>query len=242
MANPKLDMFLRAINSGGGTMTPEMYAHFGGDGLIEALKQYDPNASVIDEEIGGGEGGSQGMGKRLNFDVTKLPKSKAGDFYQIRPNNWKLAPGVPKDRVTVHDENYGDVVNGKYIDHRADGFLEKYAPYIAAAIAMGGPALAGLAAAGLAGGVGVAAGAGEGLAGGLTSGVTGSGLTGINAMELPDWLIQGLSKAPQTAGQVSSGHFDPLKFGAGMAGSAFGVNPMLMQSGMTLANLARQGR
>ena len=135
-----LEMFLRAVTSGNTTFSPEMYAHFGGDDILTQVQKYDPNAKWVDSEIGGGEGGAQGMGKRLDFDITKLPTSKKGTAgYDLRPANLLTAkPGS----VAAQDDVYGSVRNSSEMYAKA-GLLEQMAPYIAAMIAAGGPALGG---------------------------------------------------------------------------------------------------
>jgi hypothetical protein len=224
-----LEMFLRAATSGHGTITPELWQHFGGDQIVEQLKKYDPNVSVIEEDIGGGEAGSSGKGFRINVDMTKLPRSKKGTpGLDLRASNFLPDERVLPGSEAYHDEVYGDVRNSKEFSKAKPSWWEIAAPIAVSMVApMAGAALA-------AGGIGGAA--------GMTAAATGSGLTGINSMNLPQWLIQAMAKAPQTAGQISKGNFDPLGMLLSAGGSALGVDPNLMRGGSTLAQLAMRGR
>lgn len=232
--------------SGQGTVTPEMWAHFDGDQMLEHLKKYDPNAKIITEDIGGGEGGSQGKGFRVEMDTSKLPKSTAGTLgLDLRESNFGQ---LKNPNGVVHDENYGDVTNSANIVKPKDPAWTHYAPLAIAAIASMGAALPAAAAAegvgagaGAWGGAALADGAGTGIASGLTSAVTGSGLTGINTAGMPSWLVQLASKSPTLARQIADGNFNPLSL-LPVAGNAVGINPSLVSGGMTLAQLARQQR
>jgi hypothetical protein len=226
MGMASLETFLRMYHSGQGTLSPEMFQHFGGEDLLKQVQQFDPSAQWSDADMGGGEGGSQGMGKRLDFDITKMPTPKHSDVLNLRPANYG-SKGLHNDKYQWADENYGQVTESKNIKREVSG-IEKYAPLIAAAISMGGPALGA-----------ALAGAGIGGAAGLTAGVTGSGLTGVNAFNLPNWLVQQMAKLPQTAGKISQGKFDFTSL-LPMAGSAAGLDPNLMRGAQTLSQLARR--
>jgi hypothetical protein len=187
-----LETFLHQYTSGHNVLTPEMFQHFGGDDLLAQIKKYDPNATWTDV-VAGGEG--QEAGKRLDFDITKLPKIKTPSgsetgVFGINPANL----GKLRDESAVMDDPLYGKVTPSWNTRYDPSLMERYAPLIAAAISMGGPALAG-----------ALASAGIGGTAGLTAGVTGSGLTGVNSLGIPDWLVKQLGKAPSTARNISNG-------------------------------------
>lgn len=212
-----LESFLRAITSGSATLSPEMYQHFGGDDILAQLQKYDPNAKWTDTELGGGEGGSQGWGKRLDFDVTKLPKSQKGTAgYDLNPAN--LHTALPGSK-SYADSVYGDVRNSKEFAPDKEALWTKLAPLAVATLApMAGAALAG---------------AGIGGVAGLTAGVTGSGVSGNAA----SWLANLVKQGPGMLTKANNGGgFDIMSL-LPYAGQAAGINPMLIKGGMTLAQL-----
>lgn len=225
-----LATLLAAVTSGNNVLSPELVDLYGGkDAILKALQSFDPNARLTETEQYGGEGGSGPMGLRLDYDVTKAPKSEAGTLgYDLRGSGF----GELKNPNAVYDDsNYGSVTNSANVKKPNDPLWVKLAPIAVGALApMAGAALAG---------------AGIGGAAGLTAGVTGSGLTG--ASSLPSWLTSQLAKVPSYAKQLSNGG-DPTQMllaaltGQGMnaAGNAFGVDPGILKAGMTLAQLTRK--
>lgn len=181
-----------------------MYQYFGGDDILKQLQQYDPNAKWTDTDLGGGEGGSRGTGKRLDFDITKMPTSKLPNgqvhgLHGLAPSNGSsgglINPGYKWD-----DPVYGSVTDSKNLKFKREG-IDKWAPAIAALIAMGGPAIAG-----------ALAGAGIGGAG-LTGAVTGSGVGG----SAPSWLTGLVKQGPGMMDKVKAGNWQALgSKGAGM--------------------------
>lgn len=222
-----LEAFLRYINSGMQDLTPEMYDSFGGEAILDAVRQYDPDAHFVDTKItSGGEAGGDGIdGKRLVYDVTKMPKSKFGNASL----DLRSSDHFPKMRnPSAHgvDDLYGDVTNSANLVKPADPTWTKIAPLaVSLAAPMAGAALAGA-------GIGGA---------GITAAATGSGLGG--AASIPSWAAQLVTKAPQYAQMLANGgKFDPMAFlmalgkqGAGMAG----VPSWMITAGQVLANEAK---
>jgi hypothetical protein len=207
-----LELFLRAYHSGhfAGGLTPEMYAHFGGDEIMRQLQQYDPGAHWEDTLVGGGgEGAGAGvMGKKFVGGTPGqiiTPASKSGiDLLNLRPANFGSG-GLYRPDMVFNDDIYGQVTHSGNIKDKVEG-LERYAPYIAAAIAMGGPALGGALLAGGLGGVGLTSavtGGAAGLGAGSIPGALGAGsfASGANA---PWWAKTGVKAIP-TLGRAASG-------------------------------------
>lgn len=214
MAAP-LAGLLNYLQSGYGTLSPEMYAHFGGDDILAQVQKYDPSARWTDDE----------GGKRLDYDPSKLPKANGLEAYTLKPGNWGekgTARGAAFD-----DANYGNVIDSKYVNMKNDPIWVKLAPLLVSLAApAAGSALAGM-------GLGGA---------GMTAAATGSGLTG--ASSLPSWVTNLIGKAPNIARSAASGSFDPLsmlaQYAAGPAGSALGVDPGTLKTVLTLGQLARK--
>ena len=220
-----LETFIHQLTSGHNVLSPEMYAHFGGDDILAELQKYDPNAKFSDVQYGGQD--STEMGKRLDVDLTKLPTTKAGAVYEINPRN--LTDKVRSEGAVYDDPVYGKVTASTNSIKASDPLWTKLAPLL---VSMGGPAMAG-----------ALAGMGIGAAG-LTGAVTGSGLSGA-ATKIPGWLAGQMTKLPSYAGQLAHGNLniDSLIAQAvsGAAGAA-GVDPNLVKGGLTLAQIARQRR
>ncbi len=207
---PALADFLRAVHSGHTTMTPEMYAHFGGDKILAEVQKFDPSAKWTDTSISGGEGGEGQAGKRLDFDITKMPKPKNSDLLNARvvaDNDENLL----NKKYKWDDESYGSITDSKNVNHHVD-FLDKYGPMLAAlAISVVAPAAAPALFGAMSGGaLGAAA-----LGAGFTSGVTGAaaglapgaipGALGAgSSLGLSDSLLQMMGKSPQTIGRQIS--------------------------------------
>lgn len=218
MAAP-LSGLLNYLQSGYGTLSPEMYQHFGGDDILTQVQKFDPNAHWTDDD----------GGKRLDYDPSKLPKANGLEAYTLKPGNWGekgTARGAAFD-----DANYGNVIDSKYVNMKNDPLWTKIAPLLVSIAApAAGAALAGM-------GIGGTA--------GLTAAATGSGLGGGSS--LPSWLTSQLAKAPTYAGQVANGG-DPrsmlmnaaLGQGVGMAGNALGIDPSTLKTALTLGQLARK--
>jgi len=226
MADPALVNFLHMATSGNSVLSPEMWQYYGGDDLVKALQKYDPNAKVVTTSLGGGEGGDQGDGYRIDVDLSKLPKSSAGlAGFDLNPSN--LHTNVINPNAVIDDPNYGSVTNSSNFYKEADPLWTKIAPLAVSMVApMAGAALAG---------------AGIGGAAGLTDAVTGAGLSGVNTANLPQWATQLLTRAPQTASSIVHGSWNPLSL-LPTVGQAFGINPNITSGALTLANLARTQR
>ncbi len=190
-----LEMFLRYITSGQMALTPEMYNYFGGDAILEAVKKYDPSAHFEDVEIGGGEGGSQGIGKKLiwrgaaeGVDQSGLPTSPRGRAgFDLNPANLhaNLKPGVPGSYV---DPIYGSVRNSFEFAPDSREALDIWGPLAVSALTLGAGALPAVA--------GVSTGAVTGGAAGLAAGnIASAGAT--------PWWSQVLAKAPTLARQIT---------------------------------------
>lgn len=182
-----LETFLHAVTSGHNVLSQEMFDYYGGEAMLDALRKYDPEAKFTETQLPGEAGGT---GYRLEFDWSKLPKSKAGADWSINPSN--LHEHVKNPGAVYDDEVYGSVTNSKNFYKDPDATWTKIAPLAVSALApMAGAALAG---------------AGIGGAAGLTAAATGSGLGG--AATIPNWAVQILAKAPQYAQQISQGNID----------------------------------
>ena len=230
-----LEQFLRLISSGNTTLSPELYAAFGGESILKELQKFDPNAAFSDvagNASGGEAGGGGPTEKRLDFDVTKLPKTKAGEFWEIGNSDKRAL--VNPNRV-VNDENYGSVTNSANYQKQQDPLWVKLAPLLVTLAApMAGGALAS---------------AGIGAAGG-TAGVTG-GIAGLGAGNIASGGTSALGTAlknlPSMARQIdqSGGNMDLmqiLSLIAGPGAGATGINPTAVKGALTLAQLARQGK
>lgn len=188
-----LEMFLRQYYSGHSQLPQEIYDLYGGDNIIQQLQQYDPNASWTYGDMGGGEGAMQRMGYSLNFDPRTLP-APAGPLGWSRPTNAE-GQGLTHGDMKYYDPIYGWVTDPRNVA-RQSNTLETLAPYIAAGITMGGPAIGGAL-------------AGAGIGAGGTAAVTG-GAAGLNAANIatggaPSWWSNLLGKAPRTVGPIVSG-------------------------------------
>lgn len=216
-----LEMFLRAITSGNTTFTKEMYDHFGGDDVLEQLRKYDPDAKWTDI-VGNDEG--QVTGKRLDFDVSKLPQSKKGTAgLDLRAANF----GDPlKGSTSYEDDVYGDVRNSAEFRKPKDPLWTMLAPIAVSTLApMAGAALAGA-------GIGLGAGGTSALTGGLVGAAPfapGAGTAAAWTKLLP--------KLPQFGRQLSSGKVDWMSL-LGAAGGAAGV-PGASQLSMLMRLLGR---
>ena len=228
-----LETFLAMYRSGQNVLTPEMYEYFGGDAMLEQLRKYDPNATFTDTATYGGEGGDGPMGKRLDFEISKLPSVHGIAPYQLSLSN---AHERVKDPSKVYDDpNYGSVTDARNFYKDPDAKWTKFAPLVVSLLApMAGGALA-------------AAGIGAGGTAGITGAAAGLGAGNIASGGAETWLTQLARKVPNLARQVGD---NPngltlqsllpmlLQYGAGAAG----INPNLTKAGMTLAQLAKQQR
>lgn len=177
-----LEMFLRAYRSGHNVLSPEMYQHFGGDDILTQIQKYDPNARWTDTDLGGGEGGSAGAGKRLDFDITKMPTSQLPNgqvhgLHGLAPSNGSSA-GLINSGYKWDDDLYGNVTDSRNLKKAKPGLLEILGPML---VTLGAPMAAG-----------ALAGAGIGVPG-LASAVTGSGVGG----SAPGWLTNLVKQGPK---------------------------------------------
>lgn len=216
-----LETFLHAVTSGHNVLSQEMFDHFGGEAMLDALRKYDPEARFTETQM---PGENNGTGYRLDFDWSKLPESKAGKGVALNPAN--LHDNVKNKAAVYDDPVYGKVTNSANFYKDADAEWTKYAPLAVSVLApMAGAALAG---------------AGIGGAAGLTAGVTGSGLGG--AATIPKWAATLVSKAPQYAGQLANGNLDAtalLKTLASYGATAAGAPSWAVSGGSTLASLLK---
>lgn len=227
-----LEGFLRAITSGNNVMTQEVLDAFGGESIIEQLRKFDPDARLVESRItSGGEAGWGGenapdgvKGYRLEFDWSKLPRSKAGSDWSINPADHRGGHLINPSAV-YDDPVYGKVTNSGNLRPDKEALWTKLAPIAVSMLApMAGGALAGM-------GIGGSA--------GLTAAATGSGLTGVGT--LPKWMVQLISKAPNMAsGARNNGMEALLPFLLSAGGNATGINPNIIKAGLTLAQLARR--
>ncbi len=255
-----LQAFLNQYHSGHGTMTQEMYDHFGGDDILAQLKKYDPNVSVTETSISGGEGGEGAAGKKIDFDVSKLPTPKGGlDLLNMRAAEGLRDKGSGdhhylRDPSAVYeDDAYGKITHASNVGKTQD-FLDKYGPVIGPLLVsvvapMAAPAMF----AAMSGGA-LGAGAG-GLAAGFTSGVT-SGAAGLGAgatpgalgagtftmADAPSWM-QKLGK-PGTlrslGNQASKGKFDLTSLLSTAAGAAGVPGASYLKPALSLASVLSQ--
>lgn len=228
-----LETFLAAWRSGQNVLTPEMYEYFGGDAMLEQLRKYDPNATFTDTATYGGEGGDGPMGKRLDFDITKLPSVQGIAPYDLILSN---AHERIKDPSKVYDDpNYGSVTKVGNFYKDPDAKWTKFAPLFVSLLApMAGGALA-------------AAGIGAGATAGVTGAAAGLGAGNIAMGGKETLLTQLMRKVPNLARQVGDNpngitlqSLLPLLLQYG--GQAAGVNPNIVKGGLTLAQLAKQQR
>lgn len=229
-----LESFLRYYVSGHGDLpiTQEQYDHFGGDDILKAVQKYNPEAKWVDADIGGGEAGEYSKGKKLVFGgdgLIHLPTSQSGlDLTNMRPSNFGSA-GLHNPDAVYQDENFGSITDAKNLKRKNEG-IEKYAPYIAAAISMlapvAAPALFGALGAGTvaAGATSAATAGAAGLAAGSTPGALGAGT--FTAANAPGWASQAAKQATglvrSTGSQASSGGFDLTSL-LGTAASIAGI-------------------
>lgn len=216
-----LETLLSYLNSGyvGQAADDSIIGHFGGDDLLKAAQQYDPNAHW--QNVTNGDAGA---GRSLVVDIEKLPGSKAGKAgYDLRASNFKESKYLKDPSKIAQDDVYGSVTNSSNFRDDQEAAWTKLAPLLVAALGpMAGAALAG---AGIGGGAG------------LTAGVTGSGVTG----SAPGWLTSLVKQGPSNARAISNGNFDVLRL-LPAVGQAFGVSPSIVSGGSTLAQLARRRR
>jgi hypothetical protein len=212
---------LRSYQFGGQSTIPqELYDLYGGDQILSAIQKYDPNARWSTQDLYGGEGGTGGVGHRLDFDPRTMPQA-AGPLGWMYPTN-ETGDRLINPEMKYYDPVYGWVTDPRNVNHGNNEGLHKWAPYIAAAISMGGPALgAALAGAGIGAGVGG------------TAAVTG-GAAGLNAANIagggaPTWWSNLLSKAPRTGGSIASGFSPPTN--PNPAGSGPPVRPPVAPAG-----------
>lgn len=225
-----LESFLRLVTSGNNVLDDELYQSFGGESILDALRQYDPDAHFTDTMISeaGNEAGTPSgkMGKRLDFDWSKLPKSKAGSDFSINPSGLH-------DQVLDSSKVYDDPVYGKVTNSG------NFAPDKTTALEIIGPLLVSLGAPMVGGAL---AGAGIGGAAGLTAGVTGSGLGG--AASVSPLTAGAIKTLPSVARSIDqNGGFDPASLGriiASYGASAAGLSPYIVPAITTLASLAGQ--
>ncbi len=214
-----LETFLHAVTSGHNVLSQEMYDHFGGAAILEALRKYDPDARFTETQMPGEAGGT---GYRLDFDWSKLPETKAGKDWSINPSN--LHDHVKNPNAVYDDPVYGSVTNSANFYKDADATWTKLAPIAVGMLApMAGAALAG---------------AGIGGTAGLTAGVTASVLGGAGT--IPAWAAKLIAKAPQLAGQIDNGQWqNALQSILMSGGTAAGLPMNTIKAGITLAQLAK---
>ncbi len=235
-----MEMFLRALTSGHNTLSPEMYQHFGGDDILKQLEKLNPGVKWVDSAIGGGEGGSQGMGKKLEFadGLMHVPTPTSGiDFLDLRPSNHG-SDGVKDPSKVYHDDEYGEVTSGQNIKRKVEG-IEKYAPLIGAAIAGGGPMLGGaLLGAGL-GGVGLTSAVTGGAAGLGAGAIPGALGAGTFSGATPSWITNLVKQGPGTLNKIESGNFNPMSLLPLIAQYA-GIPSGATSGAMTLAQMTQR--
>ncbi len=215
---PILQSFLRQQGSGHNVLTQEMYDYFGGDKILEALKKYDPNASVMDTDLGGGEGGSQGKGKQFQFDLDKLPKNAYGNPGAFGVTE-TYKPGTPANTGSLYnpnekkyDENYGWITPSKNAMKSPDPTWTKIAPLFVGGLAALGPAAAAAGLPAVAGGTSAVTGAAAGLAAGNIPGGAATSFLGSLAQ-------RGGASIPRTGMDLANGRLNPTS----LVGPAIGL-------------------
>lgn len=124
--SPKLEMFLRQFNSGHKVLDDDMYNYFGGDDLLKEIQKIDPNARWTETPLGN-EGG-YGMGRRLDFDVSKMPTTKSKmDWMDARPTNWGGKRGMINPDMVSDDPIYGKITHAKNFKPEGRHWMD-YAP------------------------------------------------------------------------------------------------------------------
>lgn len=198
-----LETFLHAYRSGNTVFSPEMYAHFGGEDLLNTLRKYDPNATWTEQDLGGGEGGSQGKGYRLDFDITKMPGSKLpnGRTHEL----FGLAPAQGRmlnDKYQWGDDLYGQVTDSRNLRKDAPAWWELVAPLAVSVLApAAGAALMGSGIGLGVGGTSAVTGAAAGLGAGQIPGALGAG----SSLGLSDRVLQLLGRSPSLGRQLANG-------------------------------------
>lgn len=225
--SPALQAWLISNRSGHNVLTDEMYDYYNGDEILRQIQQFDPNARWVASALGGGEGGISGTGRRLDFDVTKLPAvGGPGGGQSIFDSG--LVPMLEGADFFHGDMMYDDPYYGRLTPvqnvKKQGNTLETMAPYIAAAISLGGPALAGAL---LAGGIG---------AGVATGAVTGSGVAA--AAGGSPWWATALSKAPTIAKATSTHDYSGGSWAPPVGGSAPKTGPSSNESSLVANDFA----
>ena len=230
-----LETFLAAYRSGHNVLTPEMYEYYGGDNLLNEIRKFDPNATFSDIATSGGEGGDGPMGKRLDFDINKLPSVNGIAPHLLFKSNH--ADRIKDPSKVYDDPNYGSVTDGRNFYKDQDAEWTKYAPLVVSLLApMAGGALA-------AAGIGAAGGTA-----GVTGAAAGLGAGNIASGGAETWLTQLARKTPNIARQIGDNpkgltleSLLPMLLQYG--GQAAGINPNIIKGGLTLADVAkRRGR
>lgn len=168
--SPPLQNWLLHTRYGNDVLSREMYDYYNGDQILQAVRQYDPNAKWTLVPQYGGEGGMGADGYRLDFDFTKLPGvGGPGGGRPIFESG--LVPAnadLYNPNMVYNDPLYGTLTPQQNVRKQKDPWWTIAAPI---AVGMLAPwAAGGLAAAGIGGTAGLTAGAtGSGLAAGATS-------------------------------------------------------------------------
>lgn len=231
-----LENLLRMLVSGYGAMPMDVYQASGGEGALDEIRKFDPNAHWADELLteDGNEAGTPGKaGKRLVVDISKLPTSKRGTAgFDLSPADHfeSVKRGAPN---AERNEFYGAVRNSNEFAGQKGTLLEILGPLFVSMVApMAG---AGLAGAGIglgAGGTSAATGAAAGLgAGNIAAGGTAS-FAGTAARQLPSLL-----RSYSQNGGISWQQLASMLAAPGA--EAAGINPNYLKAAMTMAQLAR---
>jgi hypothetical protein len=199
---PTLRDWLLQQHGGANVLNDAQYDYFKGDEVLRQIQQFDPNARWTTTDIGGGEGGGVGRGRRLDFDVTKLPgvggPGRGASIYDTGFVPVYDDSKLHNSNMVYNDALYGNLTPYRNVDKGPTPFLEKYGPLIAAAIAMGGPAAA---AALAAGGIGAGAGAASLGAG---AGAWGGAALADGAAAAPWWATSAVKAIPTLGKNVGA--------------------------------------
>jgi hypothetical protein len=165
--------WLRSHYSGHTVLPDEYYDLYGGDQILEAIRQYDPNARWEATSQYSGEGGEGPQGRVLRFDERLMP-APVGNLGWSRPTTI-LSDTLHNPGMKYYDPIYGWVTDPRNQAHPQDR-IDKWGPPIAAAaISLAAPYLAPA----LFGAMGVPA-----AAAGFTSAATGAA-AGLPAASIP---------------------------------------------------------
>lgn len=135
-----LEAFLRQWNSGHTVMDDEMFKHFDGDSILKELQKYDPNATFSDvQQYNDGP-----MGRRLDFDVTKLPSITLPNGQSMKGNDMltQFKPSQMYERLMINKNAkfdggpYGSLTSNKNVKKDKKEWWDYVAPALIGGLPM----------------------------------------------------------------------------------------------------------